>query len=71
MIERIPGPGRAVHHRLTKSGEATLKAGHPIVDEVFAESFAGLSDPQRDQLHRLLARTLTAPLERHARRHQS
>ena len=71
MIKRIPGPGRAVHHRLTQSGQATLNAGHPIVDQVFAESLAGLSGTERDQLHRLLARTLTTPLERDAPSHQS
>jgi DNA-binding MarR family transcriptional regulator len=71
MIERVAGPGRAVHHRLTRSGEATLKAGHPIVNQVFAESFAGLSDTQRDQLHKLLARTLAAPPERPTRHHRS
>ncbi len=67
MIERVPGPGRAIRHRLTPEGESTLRAGHEIVDEVFTESFAGLTDTQRDQLHKLLNRTLSTPLDRGGR----
>jgi DNA-binding MarR family transcriptional regulator len=62
LIQRIPGPGRAIRHRLTPAGETTLQAGHQIVDAVIAESFAALTDPQRDQLHELLTRALAAPL---------
>ncbi len=62
MIQRVAGPGRAIRHRLTAAGEATLQAGERIAEEVVAESFAALSDGQRDHLHKLLTRTLAAPL---------
>ncbi len=62
MIQRAAGPGRAIRHRLTPAGERTLQAGYGIADEFIAESFSALSDPQRDQLYKLLARTLAAPL---------
>lgn len=58
MIERIPGPGRAVRHRLTSKGEATLRKGYDVVDQVFAASFAPLTVRQREELYRLLSRAL-------------
>jgi DNA-binding MarR family transcriptional regulator len=69
MIERVAGPGRAIRHRLTPAGEATLQKGHGIADEVLADSFSTLTDSQRDQLYRLLTRSLAAPPagDRHAR----
>src|SRR5881227_731546 len=38
LIERIPGPGRAVKHRLTTKGEKLRAAGQQVVDEVFERS---------------------------------
>lgn len=64
MIERIAGPGRAIRHRLAPAGEATLQAGHEIVNAVVVESFATLTDVQRNQLYKLLLRTIAAPLDR-------
>lgn len=54
LIERVPGPGRAVKHRLTGEGERLRAAGQKLVDEVFARSFAGLTEHQLDQLGELL-----------------
>ncbi|MFF5288791.1 MarR family winged helix-turn-helix transcriptional regulator [Paractinoplanes globisporus] len=54
LIERVPGPGRAVKHRLTPDGERLRAAGQELVDEVFAQSFAGLTDDQVEQLGELL-----------------
>jgi DNA-binding MarR family transcriptional regulator len=60
LIERVAGPGRAVRHRLTERGEELRKAGDELVNEVFAESFATLSEEQRDQLGELLERALSS-----------
>lgn len=54
LIERVPGPGRAVKHRLTAEGERVRAAGQEVVDDVFANSFDGLDDRQLDQLGKLL-----------------
>src|SRR5215813_265827 len=45
-IERVPGPGRAIKHRLTADGERLRGAGQKLVDEVFEHSFSGLTDHQ-------------------------
>jgi DNA-binding MarR family transcriptional regulator len=56
LIERVPGPGRAVRHRLTSEGEEMLKKGLAVADEVLAQSFAPLDSAERDTLHELLTR---------------
>jgi DNA-binding MarR family transcriptional regulator len=64
LIERRPGDGRKIEHRLTAAGKKTLKAGHPIAEHVLRESFADLSERERATLLDLLHRTgvrLTAP----------
>jgi DNA-binding MarR family transcriptional regulator len=58
LIERLAGPGRAIRHRLTPKGEATLRKGYEAVDPVFQASFAPLTSRQRDELFRLLSRAL-------------
>lgn len=60
LIERVEGPGRAVRHRLTERGEELRRAGDELVNEVFAGSFALLSEDQRDQLGELLERALSS-----------
>jgi DNA-binding MarR family transcriptional regulator len=54
LIERVPGPGRAVKHRLTDEGERLRAAGQERVEQVFERSFEGLSAAQIDQLGALL-----------------
>ncbi|WP_433174860.1 MarR family winged helix-turn-helix transcriptional regulator [Actinoallomurus sp. CA-150999] len=54
LIERVPGPGRAVKHRLTEKGERLRAAGQDAVDAVFASSFQNLSAAQLDQIGALL-----------------
>jgi DNA-binding MarR family transcriptional regulator len=56
LIERRPGRGRRIEHHLTAPGEAIVRAGRQIATELLAESFAGLSGPERTQLLRLLAK---------------
>jgi len=58
MIERVAGSGRAIRHRLTPKGEATLRKGYDVVDEVLAASLSPLTKRQREELYRLLSRTL-------------
>ena len=54
LIERVPGPGRAVKHRLTKKGEQLRAEGQEAVNEVFKSSFDNLSAAQLQQLGDLL-----------------
>jgi DNA-binding MarR family transcriptional regulator len=54
LIERVPGPGRAVKHRLTEEGERLRAAGQDAVEAVVEDSFSGLSPEQLDQLGELL-----------------
>ncbi|WP_371495087.1 MarR family transcriptional regulator [Kitasatospora sp. NBC_00374] len=63
LIERVPGPGRAVRHRLTDRGRQVRHAGDEIMERVLAESFAPLSPEQRATLGGLLDRLLEADPE--------
>ena|SRR6184192_3061998 len=54
LIERLPGPGRAVKHRLTEEGERLRAAGQDAVEAVVEDSFSGLSTEQLDRLGELL-----------------
>ncbi|MEU8591593.1 MarR family winged helix-turn-helix transcriptional regulator [Streptomyces sp. NPDC048664] len=60
LIERLPGPGRAVRHRLTAKGERLRAEGRRLVDAVTATSFAALTPDQLDQLGTLLDTALGA-----------
>jgi len=54
LIERVPGPGRAVRHRLTEKGAELRAAGQERVDAVVKASFGALSAGQLNQLGELL-----------------
>ncbi len=56
LIDRVPGPGRAVHHRLTERGRTLRRQGDKIVDRVLAQSFAPLGPRQLATFDHLLAR---------------
>lgn len=58
LIERVPGPGRAVRHRLTAEGERLRAAGQEVVDGVFSASMGELSSAQLNQLGDLLNKAL-------------
>jgi DNA-binding MarR family transcriptional regulator len=62
LIERVPGPGRAVRHRITGKGEDIRREGDRRVAAVLRRSFAGLSPDQLDQLGVLLELVLQKPL---------
>ena len=56
LIERSPGRGRRIAHRLTPRGEQILDSGRAVARAVFVESFATLSDAERRTLLDLLSR---------------
>jgi DNA-binding MarR family transcriptional regulator len=63
LIERVPGPGRAVHHRLTDKGDKLRQAGSEVFNGVLARSFAPLTSGQRADLGALLRELLDRPGE--------
>jgi DNA-binding MarR family transcriptional regulator len=54
LIERTPGRGRRIEHRLTEAGERMLAAGRPVWVEVLGEAFAALDEGERAVLLGLL-----------------
>jgi DNA-binding MarR family transcriptional regulator len=58
LIERVPGPGRAVRHRLTEEGARLRAEGQDLADAVVESSFRNLSAAEVDQLGELLDRVL-------------
>jgi DNA-binding MarR family transcriptional regulator len=58
MIERIPGPGRAVRHQLTDKGCRLRKSGDVVVERVLAKSFSALTPAQLSTFGKLLAQLL-------------
>ena len=58
LIERVPGPGRAVRHRLTERGEELRAAGQQVLDGVLADSFGPLSADELAVFDALLGRLL-------------
>jgi DNA-binding MarR family transcriptional regulator len=60
LIERIPGPGRAIRHRLTEHGLELRHAGAKIAARVMAKSFATLTNEQLDQFDEILTKLLNS-----------
>jgi DNA-binding MarR family transcriptional regulator len=56
LIERTPGKGRVVEHRLTAAGKKMLAAGHAVALGVATRAFAQLSRAEIAKLHELLLR---------------
>jgi DNA-binding MarR family transcriptional regulator len=63
LIERLPGPGRAVRHRLTGKGRSLRQSGDAIVDHVLRQSFATLTPEQLSAFSELLTQVLRHPLD--------
>jgi DNA-binding MarR family transcriptional regulator len=61
LIERVPGPGRAVRHRLTDKGRSLRQEGDAIVERVLQESFGALSPAELASLDSILLRVLDQP----------
>ena len=62
LLQRMPGPGRVVRHRLTELGERLRHEGQGLADRVLAETFAPLEPEQLDQLGDLLETLVAARL---------
>jgi len=58
LIERVPGPGRAVRHRLTAKGEQLRAAGQEAVDAALDGTLQHLTAQDLEQLGRLLDKAL-------------
>ncbi|XVU27712.1 MarR family winged helix-turn-helix transcriptional regulator [Actinoplanes sp. CA-054009] len=56
LIERVPGPGRAVRHRLTGRGERLREEGGEVLRGVLEESFGGLSAGELATFGELMAK---------------
>ena len=54
LLERVEGPGRAVRHRLTPTGEKLRREGSRLIDGVLGETLGRLSDTELGKLHALL-----------------
>ena len=63
LIERVPGPGRAIRHRLTDKGDQLRRAGSEVFNGVLADSFAPLTPAQRADLGTLLRELVDRPGE--------
>ena len=60
LIERIPGPGRAVRHQLTDKGRERRQAGGQIVDRVLSKSLANVSPKQLARFDKILGILLSS-----------
>lgn len=56
LLQRVEGPGRAVRHRLTPSGEQLRVDGAKIVDSVLTDTLGHLTGRELSELHALLTR---------------
>ncbi|WP_370372213.1 MarR family winged helix-turn-helix transcriptional regulator [Catenulispora sp. GP43] len=62
LLERRPGFGKAILHRITPAGEELAKSGDAIMDEVMDRLLAGLSDQEVQTLRRCLREIAEAAL---------
>ena len=60
LIERVPGPGRAVRHQLTDKGRQLRQAGGQLVDRVLSRSLANLSPKQLARFDKILGLLLSS-----------
>lgn len=58
LIERVPGPGRAIRHRLTAKGEQARRQGSEIMENVLDDTLGTLSKQQLNDLYTLVTRAL-------------
>ncbi len=58
LIERVPGPGRAVRHRLTRKGLELRRTGERVVEVALKKSFAPLSPRELETFDGLLRKLL-------------
>ena len=58
LIERVPGPGRAVRHRITAKGDRVRVEAQKVLSGVLAETFDRLSAEEQQSFGDLLAKLL-------------
>jgi DNA-binding MarR family transcriptional regulator len=56
LIERVPGPGRAVRHRLTPAGDKARREGEGLLADVLGETLGQLSEGELGTLRALLVK---------------
>jgi DNA-binding MarR family transcriptional regulator len=56
LIERVPGPGRAIRHRLTPAGEKARNTGGDLLNTVFDTTLRRLSPDELTTLYALLTK---------------
>lgn len=61
LIERAPGPGRAVRHRITDKGHALRMAADAVVDGVLEVAFSSLTTQELSTFDSLLTRLMPPP----------
>jgi DNA-binding MarR family transcriptional regulator len=61
LLERVEGPGRAVRHRLTPTGEKLRDQGAEIANGVLGESLGHLSETELAILYALLVKAAQDP----------
>ena len=61
LIERVAGPGRAVHHRITEKGHDLRAAADELVESVLGVSFGSLTIEELEQFDALLTRLMPPP----------
>ncbi|TQS44787.1 MarR family winged helix-turn-helix transcriptional regulator [Cryptosporangium phraense] len=60
LIERVPGPGRAVKHRLTPHGLAVQEEGQAVLNDVLGRTFGALAPDELAAFDGLLTRLLAS-----------
>jgi DNA-binding MarR family transcriptional regulator len=58
LIERRPGYGRRIEHRLTPEGQRIFEAGTAVAEEILRDSFKNLSEEERETLLNLLNKVI-------------
>jgi DNA-binding MarR family transcriptional regulator len=61
LVDRVPGPGRIVHLRLTDQGERVRRDGAAVMERVLEDSFAPLTAKERATFHKLLRKLVPPP----------
>jgi DNA-binding MarR family transcriptional regulator len=58
LVECVPGPGRAVKHRLTEKGDQVRTSGSAVMNQVLAHSFSTLTPAELEEFGTLIRRLL-------------
>lgn len=56
LVERTPGPGRIVRHRMTQAGDRLYDEATPLIAQAFAKAFSALTEIEIEALAVMLER---------------